>query len=269
MEPAPTSTGKALATTDPPLLSIIMPVRNDAPSVNIMARVLSALIDVPHELIVVYDDANDTTIPVVAKLQERQPNLIGLHNKHGRGVFNAVRAGVEAARGAIILIYAADEIGPVLAIGQMLELMERRCELVSATRYANGGRRLGGSRLGHAMSRIANAMFCRMSSTALTDCTTGIKMFRREIFDKLELDGGGGGWSFAFEMAIRAQVIGLRVGEIPIISIDRLFGGESTFRPLPWMISYGKWFLWGIWQLPPWQSPRPRLYALLSSQQAQ
>lgn len=243
----------------PLVLSIVMPVRNDAPSVNVMIRILTAMIDVPHELIVVWDDPADTTAPVVAGLQPRFPTLRGVLNTDGRGVFNAVRAGVRSARGTYVLIYAADEIGPVLAVDRMLALMRQGCDLVSATRYAAGGRRLGGSRLRHALSRTANRLFCLFSSTALSDCTTGIKMFRRDVFDRIGVTGQGGGWSFAFEMAVKAQVIGLRIGEVPIVSIDRLFGGESTFRPVPWVIAYGREFLWGVGQLPRWRRPRPRL----------
>ena len=43
-------------TGDDLVLSIILPVRNDAPSVNVMVRILSALIEVPFEILVVYDD---------------------------------------------------------------------------------------------------------------------------------------------------------------------------------------------------------------------
>jgi dolichol-phosphate mannosyltransferase len=242
-----------------PSLSIVVPVRNDAPSVNVMVRILDAILDVPNEVIVVYDDPDDTCIPVIEQLSGRYPHLRGVHNDVARGLLPALRAGVASARGRYVLIYAADEIGPVLAINNMLRLMDAGCEFVSATRYAGGGRRYGGSLLGHVLSRTANMLFGLCSATALTDCTSGIKMFRREVFDQFKLMGRGGGWSCAFEMAITAQLQGLKVGEVPIVSIDRLFGGESTFRPIPWIVAYSRVFLWGITHLPPWYSPRPRL----------
>lgn len=242
-----------------PQLSVVIPVKNDAPSVNIMTRILSALIDVPHELIIVYDDPHDDAVPVLARLAPTHPNLRGVLNSADRGVLHAVRAGVQAATGKYVMIYAADEIGPALAISRMLELMEAGCEFVSATRYRAGGKRYGGSLLGHALSATANWAFSLLSATALSDCTTGIKMFRREILDRLDLKGHGRGWSFAFEMAIKAQLLGLKLGEVPIVSIDRLFGGRSTFKPMPWILAYLRWFLWGLQQLPPWYRPRPRL----------
>ena len=235
------------------LLSVVMPVRDDAPSVNVMARVLSVMINVPCEIIVVYDDPEDSTIPVIADLRKVHRNLRGILNGRGRGVFNAVSVGVEHASGRFVLIYAADEIGPVLAIEPMLRLMDSGCDLVSATRYAAGGRRYGGSLLGHTLSYLANKLFWLCSSTAMSDCTTGMKMFKRELFGRLDLTADGSGWSFAFQMAIHAQMQGLRLGEVSIVSIDRLFGGASTFRPLPWIAAYFRWFLYGVRRLPPWR----------------
>jgi hypothetical protein len=84
-------------------------------------------------------------------------------------------------------------------------------------------------------------------------------MFRRELFGRFDLTDQGRGWSFAFEMAIKAQLLGLSLGEVPIVSIDRLFGGRSTFKPAPWIVAYLRWFIWGIRHLPPWYRPRPRL----------
>jgi dolichol-phosphate mannosyltransferase len=246
-------------TGDGLVLSIILPVRNDAPSVNVMVRILSALIEVPFEILVVYDDRSDDALPIIEKMSPRFANLRGLLNPVP-GVLGAVRTGVAAARGRYVLIYAADEIGPVLAIDRMLRLMQCGCDFVSGTRYRGGGRRYGGSLLGHLLSRMANALFCMVSATALSDCTTGIKMFRRELFAQFELtDIRGSGWSFAFEMAIRAQLMGLRLGEVPVVSIDRLFGGASTFNLFPWLVSYSKWFVWGVRKLPPWHRPSPSL----------
>jgi dolichol-phosphate mannosyltransferase len=242
-----------------PVLSVVVPVRNDAPSVEVMVPILNAVIGVPHEVLVVYDDPQDTCVPVIERLRERFPSLRGIHNEVARGLLPALRVGIAAARGHYVLIYAADEIGPVLAIERMLSLMDRGCEFVSATRYAGGGRRYGGSLLGHVLSLAGNTLFRLCSATALSDSTTGMKMFRRDVFHRLKLTGIGGGWSCAFEMSIRAQLLGLKLGEVPIVSIDRLFGGESTFQPIPWIVAYSKVFLWGAAQMPPWYNPRPRL----------
>lgn len=230
-------------------LSILMPVRNEGINLKVMLKLLKGMVEVPHEVLVVHDQPDDESIPIVHAIQRHYPNIRTVHNTLGRGVVNAIRAGVAASRGEYVLIFAADEVGPVLAIDDMLELMNRGCELVSCTRYAHGGRRLGGSLIGGVLSRLANRLFHRVAGSVLSDSTTGIKMFRRELFDRLGLESRPIGWAVAFEMAMKAEYMGLVLGEVPIISIDRLFGGESTFRIGPWFVEYLRWFVWGARRL--------------------
>jgi cellulose synthase/poly-beta-1,6-N-acetylglucosamine synthase-like glycosyltransferase len=229
-----------------PTLSILIPVRNEGVNLKIMLKILSAIVEVPHEVLVAHDTTEDDSIEVVQKIQQDYPEVRLIHNRLGPGVINAIRAGVEAARGEYVLIFAADEVGPVLAIEDMLGLMRDGCEFVSCTRYAHGGRRLGGSLIGGMLSRTANRLFGLLAGSVFTDCTTGIKMFRRDVFEKMNIEARPIGWAVAFEMAIKAQWIGLKLGEVPIISIDRLYGGKSTFKLGSWVGEYSRWFLWGL-----------------------
>ncbi len=235
--------------TPAPPLSVLVPVRNEGANLRIMLKILRATVEVPHEVLVVYDDPDDTSQVVVDSLRETYVGLRGVLNQRGRGVINAIKAGVESSRGDYVLILAADEVGPLLAIENMLELAEAGCEFVSCTRYAHGGRRLGGAISGRVLSRAANWAFRYLAGCVMTDATTGIKMIRRDWFDQLELEARPVGWAVAFEMAIKAQAAGLRIGEVPIISIDRLYGGESTFKLSSWTLEYLRWFVWGVRRL--------------------
>lgn len=223
-----------------------MPVLNEGINLKIMLKILEATIDVPHEVIVVYDSIKDNSIPVVNQIKKKYPSIKGVHNKLGKGVINAIKKGVSASKGKYILILSADDIGPVLAVEDMLYLMDNGCEIVSATRYAYGGRIMGGFFISRLLSRIANKLFNLISRSSLTDLTIGIKMFKPSIFDKIKLESKPVGWAVAFEMAIKSQIYGLKLGEVPIISINRFYGGKSSFKLGPWVIEYSKWFLWGL-----------------------
>jgi dolichol-phosphate mannosyltransferase len=228
------------------MLSILLPVRNEGINLRIMLKILRAVVDLPHEVLVVYDSATDDSIPVIDDVRRNYPELRGIQNTLGAGVVNAIRSGVASSQGDVILIFAADEVGPVLAIEDMIALIQDGCDFVSCTRYARGGRRLGGSIIGAFLSYWANWLFHNMAGSPFTDATTGIKMFRKEIFSKLNLESRPVGWTVAFEMAIKAHHAGLRLGEVPIVSIDRLYGGESNFRLGPWVKEYSRWFFWGM-----------------------
>jgi hypothetical protein len=51
---------------------------------------------------------------------------------------------------------------------------------------------------------------------------------------------------------------------VPVISIDRLYGGKSTFRLGPWTNEYLRWFIWGcrnLRKVPPSERPVVRVRA--------
>jgi len=232
-----------------PLVSILIPVRNEGANLRISLKVLAALVEVPYEVLLVYDFSSDSSIPVVEELNKDYPQFRLILNTRGAGVSNALLTGIEAAKSDYISIMLADDIGPMTALSDMIALMEEGCQFVSSTRYAHGGYRLGGSRLGYCLSITANKLFHWLAGCVLTDATTGIKMFRRDIFKDFPFEAQPVGWAVVFEMTMKAQSMGLILGEVPIISIDRLYGGKSTFKLIPWVREYFRWFLWGLLNL--------------------
>lgn len=229
-----------------PKLSIILPVRNEGINIYLMLKILDTVLEIPHEILIIYDDKKDTTIPAVNKINKTKKNIRGVFNKKGKGVINAIKSGIEASRGKYILILAVDDVGPTLAISDMVGLMDQGCDFISCTRYKHGGRRLGGSLTESAISQLGNRMFTILSRSAFSDATTGFKMFKKETFKEIELESRPIGWAVVFEMAVKAQANGLKLGEVPIISIDRLYGGKSSFRLTPWLKEYSRWFIYGI-----------------------
>jgi dolichol-phosphate mannosyltransferase len=254
--------------SESPVLTILLPVCNEEMNLRVMLRVIQTILEYPHEVLVIHDTADDKSIPIVQEMQAEYPGLRLLHNQLGHGVINAIRAGAGAARSDILAILVADDTGPVLVVDDMLALMRENCDFVSCTRYAHGGRRLGGSLIGKILSRTANWLFFHVARSPFTDATTGCKMFRKAAFERFELNSRPIGWAFAFEMAIKAQQLGLRLGEVPLVSIDRLFGGKSSFQLGPWLAEYLRWFVWGLrrtcangaWRRPPIRVRVPIFY---------
>ena len=234
-----------------------MPVWNEGAVIEPAVRIMHALLDFSHELIFVVDDPNDDSAPVVEQLRIEFPNVRLVHNRIGRGVGNAVREGIDASRGEYVLIFPADDVGPALTIHGAIDLLEEGCDLVSGTRYAHGGRRFGGSAIQGVISRAGNRLFQWVSGSAFSDGTTCFKAFRKSILNELELESSG--WEIMYELSIKVQVAGGSLGEIPITSIDRLYGGTSSFVLLPWLRRYWRWFWWGVLKFRGRRGPRPRV----------
>jgi len=229
-------------------LSILLPVYNEADSLKIMIPVLEATVDVDHEVLIIYDFPEDNSVEAIKQLKNTYNNVDAVFNDLGRGVANAIMKGVSVAKGELVLIAVVDEVFPIASIRDMLKLINGGCDFVSGTRYARGGKRFGGSFLGATLSRLANKMFRLITGSVLTDSTTAMKMIKKSIFEKVTIEAKAG-WAFAFELSIKAQLLGLQLGEVPIVSVDRLFGGDSTFRLGAWVQEYTKWFIWGVRRL--------------------
>lgn len=230
-------------------LSILVPVYNEDESLKIILKIFKALVDVDHELMIVYDIPHDTSIPVVKDFQQFYPQIRLVHNQKGRGVINAVKSGVEAARGEYVLVIAADDVGPISAINGMVDLMDQGCDFVNGTRQAYGGQNVGGAFIGKQISTLANWLSYNVMGCVFTDPTFGVKIFRKEIFKNITLQANPVGWAFSFELALKVQTLGIRLGEYPIVSVNRMYGGESSLRVIPWCIEYLQWFFWGFKKL--------------------
>src|SRR5260370_10304985 len=91
------------------MLSILLPVRNEGINLRIMLKILRAVVEVPHEVLVVYDSANDDSIAVVNEVHQIYPELRGIQNTLGHGLLNAIRSRFPASEGNGNLVFAADE----------------------------------------------------------------------------------------------------------------------------------------------------------------
>src|SRR5262249_27902238 len=126
-----------MSTPDAPVLTILLPVRNEEMNLRVMLRIIRTVLEYPHEVLVIHDTPDDKSIPIVKEIQPSYPGLRLVHNQLGRGVINAIRAGVAEARADTVTILCADDTGPVLVVDDMLALMRQGCDFVSVTRYAH------------------------------------------------------------------------------------------------------------------------------------
>lgn len=243
--------------------SIIIPVLNEATNLSVLVPILEALVITPNKILVVYDFKEDTSISIAEELQKKYGNIELVHNTLGRGVINAIKAGVAASKTEYVVTMAADDIGIPLGVDDIIALLDEGCTLVNATRYANGGKNIGGSFMSTILSTTANKILHIFSRSQLTDQTFGVKGFTKTLFESVHLESKPVGWAWSFEFAIKGQIAGAKLGEVPLISLNRLYAGSSSFNVLPWVKEYLKWFYWGFFRRKPHQSVKVKIPAKL------
>ena len=131
----------------------------------------------PHELVVVYDFDEDTTVPVVARLAAEIPGLRGLRNELGRGVLNAMKAGIAGTDAPYVLISMADGSDEPHIVDAMVDLARNGADVVSASRYMRGGRQIGGPPLKRLMSRTAGLSLHWFAGVPTHDPTNNFKLY--------------------------------------------------------------------------------------------
>jgi len=228
-------------------LSIILPVFNEKESLAIMVRLLKSTLKFENEILIIYDSLEDNCVSEAKKLEKEIPNVRAIYNDIQPGVKFAVEKGAKESKYDIIFVTAVDEMFPIIAIDEMINLIVNDgFEFISGTRYSKGGKRIGGSLLGSVLSKTANKLFKIFTNFPLSDCTTGIKMMKKEVWNNISFESKPIGWVFAFELTIKAYLNNFKIEEVPMKCVDRLFGGSSTFKPIPWIKEYLRWFFWGI-----------------------
>lgn len=223
-----------------PELSIVMPVYNEGEAVIPVLRSLEASVTTRHETLVVYDLETDTTVPVLAELAAELPAMRGLRNDLGRGVLNAMRAGIAAARGEYVLVTMADGSDEPEVVERMVDLARSGADVVAASRYVRGGRQLGGPRLKSMMSRLAGLSLHWFAGVPVHDATSNFRLYRRSFLDSITIESRAG-FELALELTVKATLAGRQLAEVPTTWRDRT-SGQSNFRLRKWLPEYLRWY---------------------------
>jgi glycosyltransferase involved in cell wall biosynthesis len=225
---------------DAPTLAIILPVYNEGEAVEPILRALDAAVATPHELVVVYDFDGDTTVPVIARLARDLPTLRGLRNDRGRGVLNAMKAGIEGTAAPYVLISMADGSDEPDIVDRMVDLARGGADVVAASRYMRGGRQIGGPRLKRLMSRAAGLSLHWFARVPTHDPTNNFKLYSRRFLESITIESTAG-FELALELTVKATLAKRRIAEVPTTWRDRT-AGQSNFKLRKWLPHYLRWY---------------------------
>ena len=225
--------GATVAAPNTPLpdVSVVVPVYNEAANLpELVDRVHAALAARPggFELICVDDGSRDGSDRVLAGLAEQRPWLHPVVLARNYGQSTALQAGFERAHGRYVATLDGDLQNDPADLPALLDRLEDddAIDMISGWRQQRQDKALS-RRL---PSRIANRLISWATKVELHDYGCALKVYRREIIDRIHLYG-----ELHRFIPSLAKEAGARIAEVPVRHHPRTrgqskYGIDRTFR---------------------------------------
>ncbi len=213
---------------------VVVPTYNERENIEKLVREI-LLQDPDIGVLIVDDNSPDGTGALVDALVAENPRVHVIHRGGKLGLGSAYREGFKYAIGEkaeCIIEMDADFSHDPAMLPVFLEKI-KEYDVVVGSRYLNGVSVVNWPIRRLMLSYCANVYTRVITGLRTSDCTGGFKCFRREVLEAIDLDRiRSDGYSFQIEMNYRCVEKGFRVGEIPIIFIDRHAGMSKMSKKI-------------------------------------
>jgi glycosyltransferase involved in cell wall biosynthesis len=215
-----------------PAVSLIVPAYNEA---GRLAETLGRLkveynASTGYEVIFVDDGSRDGTAEVIRAHLPGWPGATLLRMPWNQGKGNAIKAGIGVASGERLVFMDADLSTDLGGLPRLIKALDN-------ADVALGSRAIAGSRVGygrqhslrHMQSKFFNGVACSMANVVASDTQCGFKAFRAEAGKLLFHLCEGKRFAFDVEVIALAQLLNLRITEVPVQWIE---SKGTTVRPV-------------------------------------
>src|SRR5208283_1612586 len=204
-----------------PCLSVVIPAYNEQGTLrDIVEKVLR--LPLALEVIVVDDCSEDGTPSLLADLSGVYPNLHSIRHEQNYGKTAAVKTGIAATSGDIVIVQDADmEYDPAEIPDVIGPILQDKADVVYGSRFLVRK----ATRVLYFYHFLANRIltfWCNLfSNMNMTDVETGYKAFRGDIIRDMIITSSG----FGFEIEVTAKIakLGARIYEVPISYYGRTY----------------------------------------------
>ena len=199
------------------LISIIIPCYNEKNTIEKIVNKILRLKNLNIQIIIVVDFSNDGTKEILKKnLEDKVDEIIYHEENKGKGA--AIKSAVNLIKGEIIIIQDADlEYDPNDYFNLLMPFSQKNTNVVYGSRVMGRNKnknfnfmksyRIFGNYL---LTKISNII----NNQNITDAHTCYKVFRKEIFFKINLEEDD--FSFCPEVTTKLSRFNEKIFEVPI-----------------------------------------------------
>src|SRR3954454_24465101 len=206
------------ATANHPELSLFLPVLDEEENLRPMHAKISAALDAlgkTAEVIYVDDGSTDKSLAILKEIAAKDSRVRVISLRRNYGQTAAMSAGIDAARGEILIPMDADLQNDPADIARLLEKLDEGYDVVSGWRK-NRQDKLISRKI---PSQMANKMISLIGGVPLHDYGCSLKVYRRDVIQDVRLYG-----EMHRFIPIYASWAGARVTEIPVDHHARTMG---------------------------------------------
>ncbi len=225
---------------------VIIPTYNERDN---LPRLVPMVLEKDERLdVLIIDDASpDGTGDVADALARQSPRVHVIHRAGKLGLGTAYLEGFRwgLERGYDLLFEMdADFSHDPAHLPEFIEAA-KEYDLVLGSRYLHGRVTVINWPIGRLLlSYFANVYARIVTGLPVADATGGYKCFRRKVLEAIDLKRvESEGYAFQIEMSLRAWRKGFRIGEIPIVFVDRTLGQSKMSKRIVWEA------VWKVWKL--------------------
>lgn len=200
------------------MISIVIPVYNEEDNIDLLCEKLSNFMentDSSVEVILVNDGSTDQTLAYLKNVSSRDPRFKIIDFRRNYGQTAAMMAGMDFAKGDIIIPMDGDLQNDPEDIPILLKKLDEGYDVVSGWRK----NRQDNSLLRVLPSRIANKLISVISGVHLHDYGCTLKAYRRDVIQDVKLYG-----EMHRFIPIYASWQGGKVTELPVRHHPRIHG---------------------------------------------
>jgi len=201
-----------------PEVSVFLPVFNEEPNLRPLHAKLDAALDVlgrSAEIVYVDDGSTDGGLKILREIAESDPRVRVVALRRNYGQTAAMAAGIDAAKGKVLIPMDADLQNDPADIARLLDKLDEGYDVVSGWRKNRKDKMVTRK----IPSMIANRLISWIGGVPLHDYGCSLKAYRRESLEDVRLYG-----EMHRFIPIYASWAGARVTEIPVEHHARTMG---------------------------------------------